>query len=68
MARPETTVGSHARLRHTGQMGMGGWTMAEHSVQPWTRSRPSAPEVQNHAVAGVSSGSGLTVTRPEGWR
>ena len=24
--RPETTVGSELRLRHTGQMGTGGWT------------------------------------------
>ena len=57
-------VGSHARLRQTGQIGTGGWTRVPQSVHRWMRSRPSAPDFQNHSVAGVSSGSGLV----GGWR
>jgi hypothetical protein len=60
VARPDTTVGAHERLRHTGHTGTGGWTSALQSWHPWTRRRPSAPEVQNHSVTGVSWGSGRT--------
>ena len=48
VARPDTTVGCHARLRHFGQIGTGGCTSVPQSVQPWMRRRPSAPDVQNH--------------------
>ena len=48
------------RLRHRGQMGTGGWTRALQSSQPWIRRRPSAPEVQNHSLTGVSWGSRRT--------
>jgi hypothetical protein len=68
VARPDTAFGCHARLRHFGQIGTGGWTKVPQSVQPWIRNWPSAPDVQNHSFAGVSSGSGRTVfdwvTRP----
>ena len=60
--RPDSAVGSHARLRHAGQIGTGGCTSFPQSVQPWIRRRPSAPEVQNHSVAGVSCGSGRTIS------
>src|ERR1700704_3195828 len=67
--RPETSTGFQERLRHEGQIGTGGWTSASQSVQPWIRSRPSAPEVQNHWLAGVSWGRGRTFApRVGGWR
>src|SRR5437868_14065066 len=58
--RPETSVGFQDRLRHSGQIGVGGWTSEPQSSQPWMRRQPSAPDVQNHWFAGVSWGSGLT--------
>ena len=48
--RPDTAVGDHDRLRHTGQIGTGGCTSVLQSLQPWIRSWPSAPDVQNHSV------------------
>src|SRR5580704_8840161 len=57
--RPDTAVGLVSRLRQYGQIGTGGCTSSPHSPQPWTRRTPSAPDVQNHSFAGVSSGSGL---------
>ena len=62
VAAPDTSAGVHDRLRHTGQIGTGGWTSAWQSSQPWMRRRPSAPDVQNHSLAGVSWGSGRTGT------
>ena len=59
--RPDTGAGSQLRLRQLGQMGTGGCTKVAQSVQRWMRRRPSAPDVQNHSFAGVSSGRGLTV-------
>ena len=59
MARPDTSTGADARLRHYGQIGTGGCTSRPQSEQPWMRSLPSAPERQNHSVAGVNSGRGL---------
>jgi hypothetical protein len=59
--RPDTAVGSHERLRQAGHTGTGGWTSALQSWHCWIRRRPSAPEVQNHSLAGVSWGSGRTV-------
>jgi hypothetical protein len=58
--RFDTTVGSHARLRHVGHTGAGGWTSALQSWQPWIGRWPSAPEVQNHSLSGVTWGSGRT--------
>src|SRR6516164_11641467 len=56
VARPETTVGADDRLPHAGHTGVGGCTKAPQSVQPWIRSLPSAPDVQNHSFHGVSCG------------
>ena len=39
-------------------MGTGGWTSSPQSLHPWIRRVPSAPDVQNQSLAGVSSGSG----------
>ena len=58
--RPDTAVGLQDRLRHVGQIGVGGCTREPQSSQCWMRRHPSAPDVQNHSFAGVSSGSGLT--------
>jgi hypothetical protein len=58
--RPETTVGAHDRLRHAGQIGVGGWMSFPQSEHPWILSCPSEPEVQNHSFTGVSWGSGRT--------
>ncbi len=63
--RPDTAVGFQDRLRHEGQRGTGGCTSSPHSAHPWIRNVPSAPEVQNHSLAGVSSGSGYR-GRPPG--
>src|SRR5437588_11158929 len=56
--RPDTTVGTRSRLRHTWHTGTGGCTSAPQSPHPWMRSWPSFPHVQNHSLVGVSSGSG----------
>jgi hypothetical protein len=59
------------RLRHEGQIGTGGCTRRPQSWQPWMRSVPSSPAVQNQYVQGVFSGSGLmrpTMPRPAGGR
>ena len=61
VARPETGVACHDRLRQFGQMGTGGCTNVEQSLQRWMRRRPSAPDFQNHSLAGVSSGRGRTL-------
>src|SRR5687767_12748929 len=52
VARPEISIGAHARLRQRGQIGVGGCTSALQSVQPWMRNRPSAPDVQIHSLKG----------------
>ena len=65
VARPDTTVGSRFRLRHAGQIGTGGWTSWPQSAHAWMRSVPSAPDVQNHWLAGVSCGSGRTSSRDQ---
>ena len=57
--RPDTATGLADRLRQYGQIGTGGCTSSPQSSQPWMRRMPSAPAVQNHSLAGVSSGSGL---------
>ena len=68
VARPDTSVGAHDRLRQLGQIGAGGWTSALQSVHPWMRSTPSAPEVQNHSLNGVSCGSGrIKAPRGDRW-
>ena len=59
VARPETSEGDHDRLRHEGQIGVGGWTNFPQSSHDWMRRVPSFPDVQNHSLAGVSSGRGL---------
>src|SRR5438034_1007537 len=59
VARPDTSVGDQDRLRHDGQIGTGGCTSVPQSSQPCTCRRPSAPDVQNQRLAGVSSGRGL---------
>src|SRR5579875_4231148 len=61
---PDTAVCSRLQLRQAGQMGTGGCTSFPQSPQPWMRSTPSAPEVQNQPVSGVSSGNGLTACLP----
>ena len=38
VARPDTTDGANDRLRHTGQIGTGGWTSVWQSSQRWMRS------------------------------
>src|SRR4051812_15963431 len=60
VAFPDTIVGTRARLRHAGQIGTGGCTSLPQSAQPWIRSLPSLPDVQNHWLASVSCGSGRT--------
>jgi SnoaL-like protein len=57
---PETTVGAQDVLPQAGQMGVGGCTSVPQPSQPWIRSFPSAPDVQNQSLNGVSSGSGRT--------
>src|SRR5262245_3338990 len=61
VARPDTTLGAHERLRHSGQIGTGGCTNLWQSLQRWMRSMPSAPDVQNQSLKGVSCGSGRMV-------
>src|SRR5438270_295046 len=61
VARPDTTVGTRSRLRHTWQTGTGGCTRAPQSPHPWMRRWPSFPDVQNDSLVGVSSGSGRNV-------
>ena len=58
VASPDITRGDEAELRHDGQIGDGGWTSSLHSSQPWMRSWPSSPEVQNQPSHGSSLGSG----------
>ena len=60
--RPDTGVGFQDLLRQYGQMGTGGWTSSPQSLQPWIRRMPSAPELQNHSLAGVSSGRGRIIS------
>jgi hypothetical protein len=55
--RPDTTVGFPDRLPQAGHGGTGGWTSASQSWQPWTRRRPSAPDVQNHSLTGWGAGA-----------
>jgi hypothetical protein len=58
VAVPDITLGDDDLLRHAGQIGDGGCTRVSQSSQPWMRSCPSSPDVQNQPLHGSSFGSG----------
>ena len=60
-ARMDLTQGPIARTLLMFSLPVLGTSVLQ-SRHDWMRKRPSAPDVQNHAVASVTSGNGLALT------